>query len=165
MLALGSNLPPREGHLDGAVHFLRAAGVEVLGTAPRWSTSPLAAPPQPDFLNQVLLVAAPLDAEGWLNLAKRAESRAERVRSVPRGPRRLDVDVILVEGAFRSDPELTLPHPGLRERPYLIRGTFLLVPGWELPGWDTDLSRLAGERLQGPWAIRGAAGPPAPGSP
>lgn len=165
VIALGSNLPPREAHLDSAVDFLQRAGAVVMGQTPRWSTSPLQAPPQPDFLNQLLLLVAPLDGEGWLKLAKAAEARADRVRSLPRGPRQLDVDVILVEGEVRDGPRLTLPHPGLRDRPYLLRGSWLLVPDWELPGWGTDVSRLAAGRLRGAWAIREGGGPPAPGSP
>lgn len=164
LLALGSNLGPRELHLDRAWTRLEQLGLAVLASGPRWNTRPLAAPPQPDFLNQVLLVAGPADAEGWLRLVQEVEG--PRSRAVPRGPRALDVDVVAVEGLASSDPRILLPHPELAARPYLVLGGSLLAPDWRpLDGGPTFQVMAAGAGAPA-WArVRAEGDPPAPGWP
>lgn len=169
VLSLGSNLPPRERWLDLAWETLAGAGAEVLASTPRWHTRALGGPSQPDYLNQLLLVRGALGGRGWLRLAQRAESRAGRSRTVAKGPRRLDVDVVLVEGETAAEADLTIPHPALLERPFLLAGTAALMPAAHLPGGTLSLAELAAARLSGTWAaavtVRAAAGRPVLGSP
>lgn len=153
VLALGSNQQPREGNLDLALREFRQQGVEILAAGPRWNTSPIDAPAQPDFLNQVLLVRGPRSGLGWLELAQTAEARAGRRRGIDRGPRTLDVDVILIEGESWDTPDLLVPHPGLLTRPYLLRGTALVAPDWVVPGLGLAVMELARQRLAGAWAL------------
>ncbi len=149
VLALGSNLPPREHHLDLALTRLAEVGVMVRAATERWNTRPVDAPPQPDFLNQLLLVEAAIEDGGWLEAAQRCEG--PRRRWVPKGPRELDVDVVLVEGVVSSDSRLVLPHPALGTRPYLLSGASRLVPLWRpLPGGPT-VAELARARLPPEW--------------
>src|SRR5487761_341036 len=89
VLALGSNLRPRPGWLDLALRRFREAEVEVEAETPRWNTAPIGTVPQPDFLNQLLLVRGRLSGQGWLWLAQEVEARAGRLREVPNGPRTL----------------------------------------------------------------------------
>ncbi len=142
--------------------------MELQSASPRWNTAPIGAAPQPDYLDQLLLLRGTLEPLGWLRAARAAEAAAGRLRSLAAGPRTLDVDVILVEGESREGPELILPHPALLTRPYLLLGAAALVPDWRLPGSGRTLAELARARLAGPWrppAPRGGADPPAPGSP
>ncbi|MHB8392982.1 MAG: 2-amino-4-hydroxy-6-hydroxymethyldihydropteridine diphosphokinase [Candidatus Dormibacteria bacterium] len=166
VLSLGSNLGARDRWLDLAGRSLERSGARLVGLTPRWHTRPRGAPPQPDYLNQLLLMEAPLDGLGWLALAEAAELSAGRVRSVPKGPRTLDVDVVLVDGEVASEPRLTLPHPALFERPHLLAGAAALVPEWTLPGWQLSVFEIARDHLSGSWArpvpVRAAAGQPTP---
>ncbi|NNM96896.1 MAG: 2-amino-4-hydroxy-6-hydroxymethyldihydropteridine diphosphokinase [Candidatus Dormibacteraeota bacterium] len=152
MLALGSNLDPRGRWLDHARETLHELGAVELASTPRWNTLPVGGPPQPDFLNQMLLVQGRWDGWGWLRVAQLAEIRAGRVRSVDKGPRRLDVDVILVAGVAISSPELSIPHRALLDRPFLLAGAAALVPHWTPPGWHATIGELASARLRRAWA-------------
>jgi 2-amino-4-hydroxy-6-hydroxymethyldihydropteridine diphosphokinase len=151
LLALGSNLGPRERNLDAAWVHLADAGVRVLAATPRWNTTPIGAPPQPDYLNQLLLAEGRLDPWEWLLAAQEAEG--ERRRLIAKGPRRLDVDVILVEGEESSDPRLLLPHPALLERPYLLLGAALLVPRWPVRRGGPGAVEVARETLPPGWRL------------
>lgn len=152
VLALGSNLPPRGRWLDLALDFLGEEGIRVIATTARWNTTPLGPVPQPDYLNQLLLVRGPRRGLGWLDLAQAAEVRAGRRREVSKGPRTLDVDVILIESESWDSPELTVPHPGLLQRPYLLRGAAQLVPDWTHPLEGLSIAELARRDLTGCWA-------------
>jgi len=175
VLALGSNQPPREGYLDLALTEFEHQGIEILATGPRWNTNPVDAPAQPDFLNQVVLVRGPRRGLGWLELAQLAEARAGRRKGIDRGPRTLDVDVILIEGESWDIPDLRVPHHGLLTRPYLLRGAALVAPEWIVPGQGLTTLAMARQRLSGSWALaerrpstraaRGAADPRVPGWP
>ena len=167
VLGLGSNLPARERWLDLAIEVIADGPSTVLRATPRWNTIPRGAPPQPDYLNQLLLVEGPRDGWGWLELAQRAEAAAGRRRLVDKGPRTLDVDVVLVEGRACAGPELRLPHPALLERPHLLAGAAALVPDWRLPGGPMTLAELARTRLGSSWRrpvpVRAAGDRPARG--
>jgi 2-amino-4-hydroxy-6-hydroxymethyldihydropteridine diphosphokinase len=153
VLALGSNQPPRESSLDLALTEFQEQGTEILAAGPRWNTAPIGAPAQPDFLNQVVLLRGPRSGLDWLELALGAEARAGRRRGIDRGPRTLDVDVILIEGEHWDTPDLRVPHQGLLTRPYLLRGTALLVPEWIAPEQGLTIMELARQRLTGSWAL------------
>lgn len=174
VLALGSNLAGRARWLDLGLEVLGEAGVEVLATTPRWNTAPIGTVPQPDFLNQLILVRGPRRGLGWLELAQAAEARAGRRHLVAKGPRNLDVDVILIEGERWDSPDLTVPHPGLLHRPYLLRGARLLVPDWIHPAEGLSIAELAQQHLTSSWRglnrtgkrrARAGVGRPGPGSP
>lgn len=153
VLALGSNQPPRESFLDLALTEFQEQGTEILAAGPRWNTAPIDAPAQPDFLNQVVLLRGPWSGLDWLELAQAAEARAGRHRGIDRGPRNLDVDVILIEDEYWDTPDLRVPHHGFLTRPYLLRGTALLVPEWIAPEQGLTIMELARQRLTGSWAL------------
>jgi 2-amino-4-hydroxy-6-hydroxymethyldihydropteridine diphosphokinase len=170
VLALGSNLPPRAGWLDLALAVFGRAGLEILTATPRWNTVAIGTMPQPDFLNQLVLLRGERTGLGWLDLAKEAEDQAGRRRRPCHGPRTLDVDVILIEDEDWDLPELAVPHPGLLTRPYLLLGASQLAPDWRHPGEGGSISELAQRHLSGSWAptwprARAAADPPGRGLP
>ncbi|MGC1184803.1 MAG: 2-amino-4-hydroxy-6-hydroxymethyldihydropteridine diphosphokinase [Candidatus Dormiibacterota bacterium] len=152
VLALGSNLPPRNHWLDLALAQLGAEEVQLVAATSRWHTAAIGSVPQPDFLNQLVLVEAARQGLDWLALAQTLEVRAGRRRAIPQGPRTLDVDVILLGGQVWASAELTVPHPALLERPYLLRGVADLVPDWLLPGDGRALATVARDVLVGSWA-------------
>lgn len=121
ILSLGSNLGDRLAHLEQGLRSLaRDLSIEAVSRiveSPVWAP----APPQPDFLNLVLRGWTDRDAEGLLGLAQAAEASAGRVRSIPRGARTLDVDIIFFGSEQIDSPRLRVPHPRWSERPFVSR--------------------------------------------
>lgn len=125
VLALGSNLGDRLGHLQGAVDAL-AQRLDVLAVSRVYETAPVGGPDQDDFLNAVLVAEADLAPLDLLALCQQVEAQHDRVREVRWGPRTLDVDVIAIGGVVLDDPSLTVPHPRAHER------AFVCVPWLEV---------------------------------
>jgi 2-amino-4-hydroxy-6-hydroxymethyldihydropteridine diphosphokinase len=122
-LSLGSNLGERAAALRAARDALAALpGTAVLGSSPVYETDPQDLPDQPSFLNQVVCVETGLEPEELLAACQAIEDAAGRERTVRFGPRSLDVDILLVEGVECDTPTLTLPHPRMWQR------AFVLVP-------------------------------------
>ncbi len=120
-LALGSNLGDRLASLQGAVDSLAgAAGVRVDALSRVYETAPVGGPPQDPFLNAVVAIDTDLDPHALLALAQRLERDARRVRGERFGPRTLDVDVLLYGELSLDDPDLTLPHPRMWERGFVL---------------------------------------------
>ncbi len=117
-LALGSNLGDRRAHLAGGI----AALPDVVAVSGVYETRPVGGPPQPPYLNCVAELRTSLTAHELLAAAQAAEEGAGRVRTERWGPRTLDVDVLLVGEETVDDAELTVPHPRMWER------AFVLVP-------------------------------------
>ncbi|MEV6600511.1 2-amino-4-hydroxy-6-hydroxymethyldihydropteridine diphosphokinase [Actinoplanes sp. NPDC051346] len=149
VLSIGGNLGDRYAHLKGAVEGLGDSVVLVSGV---YETPPWGDTEQPAYLNAVLLAVDPAaDGRAWLEKARVLESRAGRVRDPLRrfGPRTLDVDVIAVweddgKPVTSDDPELTLPHPRVHERAFVLKPWLDIQPYAQLPGhgWVTDLLNL-----------------------
>lgn len=120
-LALGSNLGDRLGFLQGAVTALAgSAGVTVAAVSRVYETSPVGGPAQGPYLNAVVAVDTDLPPGDLLALAHRIEEEAQRSRAERWGPRTLDVDVLLVGDEQVATPELTVPHPRMWERGFVL---------------------------------------------
>jgi 2-amino-4-hydroxy-6-hydroxymethyldihydropteridine diphosphokinase len=147
-LGLGSNLGDRRAHLEAAVGALPRFGVEVLASSSVYDTEPVGLVlDQPSFLNAVVRVATGHEPLELLDACKAVERSVGRAAGgVRHGPRVIDVDVLLLgELSFVSD-RLTLPHPEVTSR------RFVLVPLLEL---EPDLGLPGGERLAGSLAALG----------
>ena len=118
-LGLGSNVGDRWAHLRAAV-----AGVpDLVAASPVYETAPVGGPAgQRPFLNAVVELDTGLGPRQLLEVCRRLEESAGRVRSRRFGPRTLDVDVLLVGDEQVDEPDLTVPHPRMWER------AFVLVP-------------------------------------
>ena len=124
-LGLGSNLGDRVGFLRAAV----AAVPDVVAVSPVYESDPVGGPDdQGAYLNLVVEVDTPLRARGLLDLCRRLEASAERVRAVRWGPRTLDVDVLWVDGENVADPDLEVPHARMRERRFVLAPLADLAP-------------------------------------
>ena len=120
-LALGSNVGDRPAHLQLAVDELaRAPGVRVVSVSRVYETAPVGGPPQDAYLNAVVAIDCELESRQLLAVAHEIEARAARVRTVRWGPRTLDVDVLLVGDARIDDADLTIPHPRMWERGFVL---------------------------------------------
>jgi 2-amino-4-hydroxy-6-hydroxymethyldihydropteridine diphosphokinase len=139
-LGLGSNIGDRRAHLEAAVATLPEHGVTVLASSSVYETEPVGLVlDQPEFYNACLRVQTGLEPEPLLDACKEVERAIGReAGGVRHGPRVIDVDLLLLgELEYRSG-RLTLPHPEVSSR------RFVLVPLLEL---DPDLALPSGERL------------------
>ena len=144
VLALGSNLGDRLGYLQGGVDDLASApGLAAVAVSPVYETAPVGGPPQPDYLNAVLLADSGLPAADLLARCQAAEAAAQRVRGQVWGPRTLDVDVIVYGDLVSNDPGLILPHPRAHERAFVLAPWHDADPGAVLPGWGPVAGLLA----------------------
>ena len=139
-LGLGSNVGDSVGHLRAAVGLLEARGVEVEDVSSIYITEPVGEIlDQPDFLNAAVRVHTSLEPEELLDACKAVEAERGRSFAAPRhSPRPLDVDLLLLGNLELRTDRLTLPHPEVRSR------RFVLVPLLEL---DPELTLPDGTRL------------------
>lgn len=136
-IGLGSNMGDRLTHLQGAVDALREAGVTVRGLSAVYESAPVGGPEQGPYLNAVVRVETDLAPHRLLDLAQHIEACAGRVRSVRWGPRPLDVDLLRGGDLGLDDPDLTLPHPRMRERAFVLVPLADLDPQVDLAAVDT----------------------------
>ncbi len=142
-LSLGSNFGNRENYLAEARLALMQAftGVRFSGV---YETEPVEYREQPWFLNQVAEVQTEMDPETLLEWARQLESRQGRQRTIPKGPRSLDVDLLLYGDLVLLGKELVLPHPAIRFRRHVLVPLAELAGGKLLP----DARLTVGEALQ-----------------
>src|SRR5262245_40143992 len=120
--ALGGNLGDRHAHLHRALHALRehpAATPHRLSPFP--DTAPVGGPPgQGPYLNAAAEIETTLSAEELLRLLLEVEQRLDRVRTERFGPRTIDLDLLLYGNLVREGRELTVPHPRMHEREFVL---------------------------------------------
>ncbi|HKT43662.1 MAG TPA: 2-amino-4-hydroxy-6-hydroxymethyldihydropteridine diphosphokinase [Gaiellaceae bacterium] len=136
-VALGSNLGDREATIRAAVGELgEATGVRVLSVSALIDTEPVGVVGQPCFLNGVAALETDLSARDLLELLLRLERRLGRVREAgePHGPRTIDLDLLLYGEDEIDEPGLTIPHPRLHEREFVLGPLAEIAPGLEVPG-------------------------------
>jgi 2-amino-4-hydroxy-6-hydroxymethyldihydropteridine diphosphokinase len=158
-LGLGSNVGDRRAHLHRAVEALPQHGVQVLASSSVYETEPVGdIENQRDFFNACLRVSTPLQPEHLLDACKRVERELGRSGTeVRHGPREIDVDLLLLDEVAYSSARLTLPHPSILERRFVLVPLLELDPTLTLP----DGTALAGKLKNLPpgQAVR-RAGPP-----
>jgi 2-amino-4-hydroxy-6-hydroxymethyldihydropteridine diphosphokinase len=121
-ISLGSNVGDREANILAARRGLEVRGFRVTAMSSLYLTEPVDAPPQEWFLNAVAGGETALTPEALLQACLDTERELGRVRDVPRGPRTIDLDLLLYGDEVRDAPGLVLPHPRMHQR------RFVLVP-------------------------------------
>ena len=122
-LSLGSNLGDRVAHLQFGLDGLADRAGRVVAISPVYETEPVGGPPQPDFLNAVVVVETELPARELLRVAKALEAAAGRQPPEPGkrwGPRPLDIDVLMVGDERVDEPDLVVPHPRIHQRAFVL---------------------------------------------
>jgi len=132
-LGLGSNVGDREASLRAALRGLEARGFRVTALSSLYLTEPVDAPPQEWFLNAVAGGETALSPEALLRACLDTERALGRVRDVPRGPRTIDLDLLLYGDEVRDTPGLTLPHPRMHERRFVLVPLVEIAPGARHP--------------------------------
>ena len=128
-LGLGCNLGNRQQNLERAVTTLdETPGVRVQRVSSFRATAPYGVQDQPEFLNGVVEVETELAPQSLVVAIKAIEEKLGRVPTFRWGPRLIDIDILLYDRLRWNTPELTIPHPGILERPFVIEPLAELAP-------------------------------------
>ena len=153
-IGLGSNLAHPRRQLATALARLDALhGVRVIAVSPNYVTAPIGGVPQPDYVNAVALVETMLSPRALLVRLQAIERRQKRRRdatTLRNAPRTLDLDLLLYGARRIRSPQLTLPHPRMHERAFVLRPLADVAPDVRIPGRGLArrfLPDLRGQRI------------------
>lgn len=151
VLSIGSNLGDRAARLQGAVSALEdTPEVTVVAISSVYETEPVGAPEGSGaFLNSVVLIDTTLTVHTLLDRALAIEDAFGRERSEPGAPRTLDVDIIVVGDRIANDDNLTLPHPRVHERGFVLVPWLEIDPEGEIPGHGFVADLISGVDTSG----------------
>lgn len=144
-LSLGSNVGDRTEHLRAALRMLKNEGISVLRASSVYETEPQDYANQAWFLNCVLEIATALRPLELLYTVQTIETLQGRVRTIPKGPRTLDIDILIFGEIVLQSEELTIPHPRLLERRFALEPLRELAPDLLLPGKEMSVARANDE--------------------
>ncbi len=125
-LSLGSNVGDRRAQIESALSLLENECVRIVKRSSLYETEPVDMVDQPWFLNSVIEAQTDLSPREVLEAIQRIEERLGRERTIPRGPRTIDIDVLLYDAIVLREPQLQIPHPRMARR------RFVLVPFAEI---------------------------------
>jgi len=143
-LGLGSNLGDRKQNLVKALDLL-SQHVKIEQISSIYETEPVGYKEQPLFLNAVCRVSAGLSPQNLLRLAKRIESELGRTPGFPDAPRHIDIDILFYSDEVVSTKELTIPHPRLVERAFVLVPLAEIAPELVHPGNKKTVKELLGD--------------------
>lgn len=156
-IALGSNLGDSFAHLRAALGCLReiADPREPVLVAPVYQTPPVNCPPgSPDFLNTVVEIAFDGNAISLLEETRRIEKQLGRVRNTVRNaPRTIDIDILYFGDDRLDSPDLTLPHPRMLERHFVLQPLADIRPDLKLTGTDQTISACLASLGESPQVV------------
>lgn len=144
LVALGSNLGDRAGHLMFALDRLRhTAGITVVGPVSRFHETAAVGPgDQPAYLNAAVCLQTTLAPRDLLRALLSIERERGRVRDVRWGPRTLDLDLLLFDDLVVQSEDLTLPHPRMQDRTFVLAPVVEIAPEWRHPVLNATMREL-----------------------
>lgn len=142
-IALGSNLGDSRTILMAAIDQLSQDPKIKLQATSHWYQTAAVGPPQPDYLNGCVSILTTYSPEVLLEKLLAIESQFGRVRRERWGPRTLDLDVLLFGQSVIQTPTLTVPHPYLHERAFVLAPLAEICPGWNHPVLKQTIAELA----------------------
>jgi 2-amino-4-hydroxy-6-hydroxymethyldihydropteridine diphosphokinase len=145
-LSLGSNLGDRAANLRAAIAALDGAGVRVRRVSSLYETEPVDFLEQPWFLNCVLEGETDAPVQTLLKELRRIEARIGSKKLAAKGPRLLDMDILLYGDETVDTPELQVPHPRMTERRFVLEPLAEIAPGLQHPSWSGTVSDLLARR-------------------
>ena len=141
-VSLGSNLGNSRVILGAAVKALAESSEITLEAQSSWYQTPALGPPQPDYLNGCLRLRSTYSPEHLLEMLLNVETQFGRVRNQRWGPRTLDLDLLLYDQWVMNTPRLTLPHPGLHQRAFVLVPLAQILPDWIHPIYHQAIAQL-----------------------
>ena len=142
-IGLGGNLDSPRPRVLAVFDALAAMpGVALLARSSLYASSPVGVIDQPDFINAVAEIDTTLEPVALLEALLAIEHHAGRVRGERFGPRTLDIDILLFDDVMLDVPHLTLPHPRMHERAFVLRPLLEIAPDALIPGKGRAASLL-----------------------
>jgi 2-amino-4-hydroxy-6-hydroxymethyldihydropteridine diphosphokinase len=126
-LSLGSNIGDLQANLRTAIYKLGALG-EVVVVSSFYETEPVDVAGQPWFLNCVVAMRTHLSPQGFLSELLGIEQEMGRHRTQPKGPRLIDIDILLFGDAVIHEPQLDIPHPAMHQRRFVLEPLAEIAP-------------------------------------
>jgi 2-amino-4-hydroxy-6-hydroxymethyldihydropteridine diphosphokinase len=144
-LGLGSNMGDRQAMLREALAALESPKLHIRRVSPVYETEPMYVPGQHWFLNMAAEAETDLFPLQLLHRTSRVEARLGRRRLTPKGPRTIDIDILLFGNSVMRTPSLEIPHPRFRERRFVLAPLADLVPELRDPVTRKTVRQLLGE--------------------
>jgi len=144
-LSLGSNVGDREKNLREAIGALPGAGVRVLKVSSMYETEPVDLREQPWFLNCSVEGSTEVPALELLRALRGIESRMGSRKPVAKGPRLMDIDILLYGDQTIDTPELQVPHPRMLQRKFVLVPLGEITPNLKHPSWNASVIDLLAE--------------------
>ena len=141
-LSLGSNLGDREATLGAAIAALLPAGVRVGQVSSIYETEPVDFLEQPWFLNCVVEAETEMEPHALLQSLRAIESQLGSQKEFAKGPRKLDLDILLYDGETIATPDLQIPHPRMLQRRFVLAPLAEIAPNLQHPSWPATASTL-----------------------
>lgn len=141
-LSLGSNLGDRENNLRTAIAALADAKVRVTRISSFYETEPVDLREQPWFVNCAVQAEAELPPLELLRALRGIESRMGSKKLVPKGPRLIDLDILLYGNESIDTPELQVPHPRMLERRFVLVPLAEIAPNSKHPSWSATAAEI-----------------------
>jgi len=146
-LSLGSNLGDRNAILRAAIASLAEAGVRVKKVSSFYETEPVDFLDQPWFLNCVVEAETNLAPLELLHALREIESRLGSKKEFAKGPRLLDIDILLYGDEEINLPELQIPHPRMLQRNFVLAPLAEIAPSLKFPAWNGTAAKLFSSSL------------------
>ncbi|MCX7615051.1 MAG: 2-amino-4-hydroxy-6-hydroxymethyldihydropteridine diphosphokinase [Clostridiales bacterium] len=142
-IGLGSNMGDRLKYLTDAISMLKhTEGINLKSVSPVYETKPVGYTEQPNFLNCVVEIITTLSAHDILNLCMRIERDLDRKRTIRWGPRTADLDVLFYGNQVIDEKDLTIPHPRIQERGFVLVPLVDIAPDFKHPVFNKIVSEL-----------------------
>jgi 2-amino-4-hydroxy-6-hydroxymethyldihydropteridine diphosphokinase len=141
-IALGTNVGEREANLLQALRLLPESGVHIRRVSSIYETEPVDYLDQEWFLNAVLEGETELDALDLLIVLRVIEARMGSKKAFAKGPRKIDLDVLLYGNETIDTPELQVPHPRMLERKFVLIPLAEIAPNLRHPSWKSGVAHL-----------------------
>jgi 2-amino-4-hydroxy-6-hydroxymethyldihydropteridine diphosphokinase len=141
-LALGSNIGDREQNLREAIRLLGASGIVITRLSSIYETEPVDYLDQPWFLNAVLEAQSTLPAAQLLATLRKIESEMGSKKAFAKGPRLIDLDILLYGDDTIATPELEVPHPRMLQRNFVLVPLAEIAPHLRHPSWPSTVAEL-----------------------
>ena len=151
-VGIGSNLEdPRAQVLRAFGELAHLPDTRVTARSSLYRTAPIGHAAQPDFVNAVAGIDTQLPAEALLRELQAVEVMHQRKRSFPNAPRTLDLDLLLYGDQRIAKPDLTVPHPRMHERAFVLQPLLEIAPEANIPGIGAaskQLAACAGQKVE-----------------
>ena len=144
-LLIGGNIGDRLANIKEAIQLLNEAAGTIVQSSAIYETAPWGNTQQAPFLNQALVLSTSHDAATLLRILLSIETKMGRIRNIPLGPRTMDIDIIYFNNEIIETNQLTIPHPQLHKRNFVLIPLVEIAPNYLHPILNKTNSVLLSE--------------------